>query len=947
MAYQLVYTSSPRGLKPGAFGFCVVACTRGMKEQTTSALEALSGYRRIYADPRDASRNPTSYSHVLFETATGRLRILARVADAGLDYSGRTNKIASFLDVSENELAPPGPAALFSQPGLFVANWSSSSAPQYYEAPIALPNYVPIPLGCNEWRKTTGDPAWAGVLASTVATRRPVVLIARPEQNVLQLFQESLALLPPGERWKATFSTYYMKTPPGVQCQWKAVMQGSPEELALRSTPGALILDLTNPINLPSLASLVVSQEEKALVAAASGRFQTNVGPTNAFKSVPSASPAVAAPPTAPGVAPLPGAVPIGAPTPYDLAPSDSPVPKRKTLNYGRDAILTVELPQERKGREIAFLTKIFACVGCASVLGVIVIVIVCASMGLRCDSIKKILLRPSEIKKAAEDTKGETPESTTEKALSPKPADSVIQDLDESKNDESKENQTNEPKPETPTESVNLDETSELTSSSTASEESSVRGTAIKDAQKSENKENKNKTEKTATIFDEDGGISDNDDIDDNDASEVPRYLEEDEIETGDTNKSARDDAPVNKVENKRDDNKNDRKTNDQPFNDAEEETDDNEDVNFDLVANDIENALEMFKKNGEKKYFDKAQSLVEQNETNVPMDNSSFNDAKERYFTIKKAMELDSFRFLIQDKEGFKQEQENEMLLTTDNGEFYEDLKNFFQVFESGIIRLTFKRGNGNDKDVFTQKVDISADSFMNKQNNRLDSNIERNPFYIDFNGHFAALRFVSTDSALRWRRYGSIEVEAFANLKSVFHAPAEPLLSCSDFEVELDDRYKPFDLGWLFGEKPMIFSSETEKDTLFIEFVHDEGSDFSIATPKDIGDVKIDPNKNKNQYIVALIWREHNAVKINPPLDFLYVVTFSLKDNKIKRERLVKYKVGERGKWERENGPLGVLGESALTFNVRYRTYDGQEDNIAPIVGVIKVPIPNGKK
>ena len=187
MAYQLVYTSSPRGLKPGAFGFCVVACTRGMKEQTTSALEALSGYRRVYADPRDALRNPTSYSHVLFETATGRLRILARVADAGLDYSGRTNKIASFLDVATGELTPPGPAALFSQPGLFVTNWSSSSTPQYYEAPIALPNYVPIPPGCDEWRNTTGDPAWAGVLASTVATRRPVALVVRPEQNVLRL----------------------------------------------------------------------------------------------------------------------------------------------------------------------------------------------------------------------------------------------------------------------------------------------------------------------------------------------------------------------------------------------------------------------------------------------------------------------------------------------------------------------------------------------------------------------------------------------------------------------------------------------------------------------------------------------------------------------------------------------------------------------------------------
>jgi len=373
MAYQLVYTSSPRGLKPGAFGFCVVACTRGMKEQTTSALEALSGYRRVYADPRDALRNPTSYSHVLFETATGRLRILARVADAGLDYSGRTNKIASFLDVATGELTPPGPAALFSQPGLFVTNWSSSSTPQYYEAPIALPNYVPIPPGCDEWRNTTGDPAWAGVLASTVATRRPVALIVRPEQNVLRLFQESLALLPPGERWNATFSTYYMKTPPGVQCQWKAVMQGSPEELASRSTPGVLVLDLTAPNRLPSVASLVATPEAKALVAAASGRFQRTDSPTNAA----SASSNFPTPPPASGYAPLPGAAPIGAQPPHNsatAAPSDETAPKRKTLDYGRDAVLTVATPPRRGSRETALLTRVLACVGAATILCGIVI---------------------------------------------------------------------------------------------------------------------------------------------------------------------------------------------------------------------------------------------------------------------------------------------------------------------------------------------------------------------------------------------------------------------------------------------------------------------------------------------------------------------------------------------------------------------------------------------
>ena len=385
MAFQLVYTSAPRGLKPGAFGFCVVACSRGMKEQTISALEALSGYRRVYADPRDASRNPTSRSHVIIETATGRLRILARVADAGLDYSGRTNKIASFLSVAESELAPPGPAALFSQPNLFVKNWSSSDAPRYYDAPIALPNYVPIPSGCEGWRAATGDPAWAGVLASTVATRRPVVLVVRPDLHVLRLFQESLALLPPSERWNATFSTYYMKTPPGVQCQWKAVMRGSPEELQLRAAPGALVLDLAEPGRLPNLDSLVASPQARALVAAASGRSQggsasprpvQNVPPAAPRPSTPfSASPSDATPQVVPNAAPLPGAAPIGAPpstgaSPGSAHPYDEPVSsQRKTLDYGRDLVLKVETPKQRGSFGSALALRLALCAGLLLIL--------------------------------------------------------------------------------------------------------------------------------------------------------------------------------------------------------------------------------------------------------------------------------------------------------------------------------------------------------------------------------------------------------------------------------------------------------------------------------------------------------------------------------------------------------------------------------------------------
>ena len=444
MAYQLVYTSSPKGLKPGAFGFCVVACTRGMKEQTAAALEALSGYRRVYSDPQSALRNPVSCSHILFDTPTGRLRVLARVADAGLDYSGRTNMIASFFEVAANELVAPGPAALFSQPGLFVERWTPADAPRYFETPAALPNVVMIPRGCDEWRRATGSAAWAGVLASTVATRRPVTLVVRPDQNVLRLFQEAIALLPPSERWNATFSTYYMKTPPGVVCQWKAAMQGSPEELALRSAPGALTINLANPSLLPSPDSLATTPQALRLVAEATGVASSDPLQRPASGKLPGARPSAlsgAASIGVPNVAEIPEPRGEG----YALQPQEVSVPNgasgRKKLNYGRDVVLKVDVPKTRRTSGKSLTTKflIYALVFC---LLLVSSVLVLWFAGPLRDVVKGIETRNEAV--------NEVNGAAGKQAETPKPADSNASDKEQApaNNNNSDQNTSKTSKP-------------------------------------------------------------------------------------------------------------------------------------------------------------------------------------------------------------------------------------------------------------------------------------------------------------------------------------------------------------------------------------------------------------------------------------------------------------------------------------------------------------------
>ena len=251
MAQQLVYTSSPKGLQPGAFGFCVVASTRGIPDRVASFLTSTSGYRRVFApETGKGALNPVAYTHMLVESGAQTLRILSRVADAGLDYTNRTNKIASFLLLDRAEQPTAGPAAILDdRASLFYSTWNQS--PKWLE-PIALPNLIDAPTAlCEEWRRATGSYDWGAALAATVYSGTPVTIVYAPDQNVnssmriLKLFQESIRLLPPAMRWKATFSTYYMNAPLGSQCQWRAVLAGSQEEANLRANPRAVLLDLT------------------------------------------------------------------------------------------------------------------------------------------------------------------------------------------------------------------------------------------------------------------------------------------------------------------------------------------------------------------------------------------------------------------------------------------------------------------------------------------------------------------------------------------------------------------------------------------------------------------------------------------------------------------------------------------------------------------------------
>jgi len=275
MSQELIYTSVPRGLRPGATGFCTVAMTAGMPSALAERLELLGGYRPVFplGDPQ-AGKNPVIWAHWVVIVGGQPRNILSRVAFAGADYSSRSNKFAHHLVVDPAERAPAGPAWVLGQPGLMKTNWAQE--PRLLPIGPAVPPGDRPPAPCAAWANAAGDAGWAGVLADAFRNdpSKPAYLIFRPGAEMLPLIKEALALLPAAMRWRVTFSTYFTELPVETTCIWRCVIAGTPAAKdALRAGSRAFVIDLTKPLATPLETALTEAARTGRLpVAAASAR---------------------------------------------------------------------------------------------------------------------------------------------------------------------------------------------------------------------------------------------------------------------------------------------------------------------------------------------------------------------------------------------------------------------------------------------------------------------------------------------------------------------------------------------------------------------------------------------------------------------------------------------------------------------------------------------------
>ena len=238
MNFELIFTSVPNGLNVGSRGPCTVACTDGIPTPVVSLLEKLSAYRQSSS----RGQTPVTFSHLHANFRGRKISVCSRITPAGQDFDQRPNKVAHHRALLQPGKIVGGPSALLSRADLFVNRWSGE--PRRL-GPVEIKGQAAGPQQCFTWLDVTGDAAWVSPLLESYLAGQVAYVIVSPEIPALDLIDEALRLLPETERWRVTFSTNYIHQIPGVECQWRFVLAGSPEASDAKRNPNALVLDLT------------------------------------------------------------------------------------------------------------------------------------------------------------------------------------------------------------------------------------------------------------------------------------------------------------------------------------------------------------------------------------------------------------------------------------------------------------------------------------------------------------------------------------------------------------------------------------------------------------------------------------------------------------------------------------------------------------------------------
>lgn len=247
MAHQMVYTSIKSGLVAGRSGFCTAARHREISDALVGRIEDLSGqYDRGSLATRNGGALPVIYSHRVVAIRGREWHLLMRIADAGTDYSGRTNHIAHTFVLEPQEVVglrlTPAETILHLIRG---KHWIEryTDAARYFDPEEGpdLRSFAPLAsLPARRWQSETGAAATAALLMDSQAAMG--VGIVTPEGNdpdlLLTLFAESQLIASPDRSkpaalWTRSFTTLMQSSEQRGDFDWYGCPLNSPLHLQM------------------------------------------------------------------------------------------------------------------------------------------------------------------------------------------------------------------------------------------------------------------------------------------------------------------------------------------------------------------------------------------------------------------------------------------------------------------------------------------------------------------------------------------------------------------------------------------------------------------------------------------------------------------------------------------------------------------------------------------
>ena len=266
MAWQLIYTSTPRGLVAGRSGFCTVARHRDLRDRLVAEIERLSAYDKVTHPQLSGAPGPVVAAHRILEIAGTRYHLLSCTQNAGLDYTGRSSYIAHHLVLDATEINRlPSPAAI-----LRLFDWKKrwEGEPRYLttdDTPNLATLGTPLKLPATNWERVTGQAINATLLAERYSVGGCNIL-TKPgsEKDLLPLYEEALLVLDqggttPSRLWQVRFTTFLQASERPADFDWRGGWTGRPPATSTE-TGRSLVLDLTQPQTFPRPQSPVMAQ---------------------------------------------------------------------------------------------------------------------------------------------------------------------------------------------------------------------------------------------------------------------------------------------------------------------------------------------------------------------------------------------------------------------------------------------------------------------------------------------------------------------------------------------------------------------------------------------------------------------------------------------------------------------------------------------------------------